>query len=360
MAATGSNRAIWEEIELSESYLVCSMYEEAASLASSTLKRLCCDNEITCTEAGEDVEFYDMLDSTGMVLVQSLKGLGRTSEILNQLKLLYISVSSIPVQVLLTGTCFQISENSSFGVREFLEEFLSKWSFVDEQYYVLLGAEENADRRTRCGAHSILQVDEYLEVVEVYVMKLLATILNDLNSAISWVEKASIPEEKRQLLLRKLHSLHSLKVTNLSKGSSPSPGDNHDARLSSLKELNVSEGSPKALKAKFQPKQENVTKQAVSKLTERVEPCIWWFRTITFKFGNAQLVVSNRKIVLGCLLLLMCQLLRKKKAALKRIAGKQVMLLKKAVTDFWQLAFSYQVNPLAAVQPLAAATRGGQ
>lgn len=101
--------------------------------------------------------------------------------------------------ILFVRTCFQISENSSFGVREFLEEFLSKWSCVDEQYYVLLGAEENADRRTRFGAHSILQVDEYLEVVEVYVMKLLATILNDLNSAISWVEKASIPEEKRQV-----------------------------------------------------------------------------------------------------------------------------------------------------------------
>ncbi|KAK2401737.1 protein APEM9 [Trifolium repens] len=28
--------------------------------------------------------------------------------------------------------------------------------------------------------------------------------------------------------------------------------------------------------------------------------------------------------------------------------------------DLWQLGFSYQVNPLAAVQPLAAATRQGQ
>lgn len=51
------------------------MYEEAASLASSILKRLRNDNE--GIEAGEDVEFYDMLESTGMVLVQSLKELGR-------------------------------------------------------------------------------------------------------------------------------------------------------------------------------------------------------------------------------------------------------------------------------------------
>ncbi|MCI78539.1 putative 3-phosphoinositide-dependent kinase, partial [Trifolium medium] len=30
-----SEAAIWKQIHLSESYLVCSMYEEAASLASS-------------------------------------------------------------------------------------------------------------------------------------------------------------------------------------------------------------------------------------------------------------------------------------------------------------------------------------
>jgi hypothetical protein len=32
----------------------------------------------------------------------------------------------------------------------------------------------------------------------------------------------------------------------------------------------------------------------------------------------------------------------------------------KAIADLWQLAFSYQANPLAAVQPLPTATRGGR
>jgi len=36
------------------------------------------------------------------------------------------------------------------------------------------------------------------------------------------------------------------------------------------------------------------------------------------------------------------------------------MAVKRALVDLWQLAFSYQVNPLAAVQPLSAATRQGQ
>lgn len=359
MAVIESNPSIWEEIERSESYLVCSMYSEAESLASSILKRLCKYDDKSIFEVGEeDVGFRDMLESTGMVLVQSLKALGRTSEILTQLKLLYESVTAIPVQVLLTGACFQISDGSSFGVREFLEEFLSKWNCVDEQYYVLVGAEANVDCTARSERHFILGVDEYVEVVEVYAVTLLATVLQDMHLAILWVEKAALPEEKRQVLLRKLHSLHSLKATNLSQGSSPLPADNHDGHLSSQKELNVSEGSQIALKATYPPNQGNVTKQAVLKLSERMEPYFWWFRTITLKFGNARLVISNGKIMLGCLILLMFYVLRRKKAALKRTVTRQVLFLKGALVDLWKLAFSYQVNPLAAVQPLATATRG--
>ena len=42
-----------------------------------------------------------------------------------------------------------------------------------------------------------------------------------------------------------------------------------------------------------------------------------------------------------------------------RIALRQAVSAKKALVDAWQLAFSVQVNPLAAVQPLPAAPRGG-
>lgn len=43
-----------------------------------------------------------------------------------------------------------------------------------------------------------------------------------------------------------------------------------------------------------------------------------------------------------------------------RIVGRQVMAVKRALIDLWQLAFSYQVDPLATVQPLSAATRQAQ
>lgn len=340
------------------SYLVCTMYEEAASLASSILKQpmlLCSEGEM---EHG--IQLHDMLESTGMVLVQSLNELHRASEILYELKQLFFSVATIPVQVLLTGVCFQMSESSS-GVREFLEEFLGKWRFANERYYVLAGAESNIDNVEGCDGCFVLGVDRYLDVVEIYVMKLLGTTPNDMSLAITWVEKAELPENKRQGLLRRLHSLHSVKATNLSQGSSlPLLAENHEVYSSNLEKLNISEGSPEASDRNYPLNVEKTRKQAVLRLSKRVEPCFWWFRTINLKFGNVQLVVSNGKIALGCMILLVYWILRRKQASLKGMVQKQALFIKKAVMDLWQLAFSYQVNPLAAVQSSPIPLRGGQ
>lgn len=95
--------------------------------------------------------------------------------------------------------CFKISEGSYSGVREFLEDFLSKWRYVDERYYVVLDAENNVDISQGCNDHFVLGVDQYFEVVEVYAVTLLGTVLNDVDLAISWIEKAALPEEKRQV-----------------------------------------------------------------------------------------------------------------------------------------------------------------
>ncbi|KAM1029823.1 hypothetical protein ACFX15_041506 [Malus domestica] len=349
MESTASGPAIWEQIELSESYLVCSMYEEAASLASSILKPLSQHSQHLEAD-GDRFELYDMSESAGMVLVQSLKQLGRTSEILNELKSLFASVATIPVQVLLTGVCFYISEGHSLGIQEFLEEFLGSWSFVDEQYYVLASTEKFADNAKRSAEHFVLGVDKYLEVVEVYVLKLLGTVLNDVKLATSWVETAELPEDRRQVLLRRLHSLHSVKATNSPQGSlSSSLEDNYD-----VEQIAVPAGYPKSRYGG------TVKKQTVFNLSKKLEPCVWWFRTITLKFGSARVVISNGKIVSGFLILLIYYVLRRKQATIKRTIQRQALTMKNALVDLWQLAFSYQVNPLAAVQPLAAATQGGR
>ncbi|GAV59744.1 hypothetical protein CFOL_v3_03275 [Cephalotus follicularis] len=363
MNVSEAKSAICQQIDLAESYLVCSMYDEAASLASTVLKRMVTNekhNNVSST-GQQQTQFYDydMMESSGMVLVQSLKLLGRSSEIFNELKILFDSVATIPVQVLLTGACFLISEGSTVGVGDFLEEFLSKWSLLDERYYVLAGEEINMDLMEMSNGRFVLEVEKYMEVVEVYAVTLLGTVLNDVDLAISWAEKATLTEEKRQELLRRLHSLYSRKATsNFRDLVSPLPVDHR--KSSSFHELKVSEGSSKALKVSDLKNGQSDTKQAILKLSQQVKPCFWWFHTITLKCGRYRLVISNRKVALGCLIFLIYYVFRWKQATLKRFAKRQAFSIKKALVDLWQLAFSYQVNPLAAVQPLSAATHGGR
>lgn len=277
-------------------------------------------------------------------------------EILKELKLLFGSVSAIPCQVFLTGVCFQIQEGP-LGVREFLEEYLGKWRCVDERYYVLASAETDITYQEGCNNQLVLGVDEYLQVVEVYVVTLLTVVLGDMDLSISWVEKAALPEERRQELLRRVHSMYSSRVTSHMHGASTLQTDERGTSSSSRKELGSYEGSLKAMEAQNVKDGESSAKQAIMKLSSQKVLCFWWFRTINLKFGNARLVVSNGSVLLGSLILLMCYLLRRKRATITRILKRQALSMKKAVMDLWQLAFSYQVNPLAAVESLPAAMR---
>ncbi|XVE78716.1 hypothetical protein DITRI_Ditri14bG0000900 [Diplodiscus trichospermus] len=342
--------AVWAEIERSESFLVCSMYEEAAALASSIIKQRGRPNLFI----DDDLEFdlYEAMEAAGMVLVQSLKQLSRTSTILNELKTLFVTVEAIPVQVLLTGACFQISEALTSGVRECLEEFLNKWRYVDEQYYVLASVEINSNFKEGSDSHFVLGVDEYIQVVELYAVMLLGKVSSDVDLAISWVEQAALPDKKRQELLRRLHSLYSTKVTHLSQGSlSHLPLAIYESHPS-VEGPNVPEGTLKDSKTSCLLNGKNDSKQAILKLNRSPYGWLWWFRNITLRFGNYQMVISNGKVLIGCLTLFVYYILRRKEVSLQSIVRRQALFVKKCLVDLWQLAFSYQVNPLAAIQPL--------
>ncbi|XP_077215355.1 3-phosphoinositide-dependent protein kinase-1 [Tasmannia lanceolata] len=369
MGVSPSNSTTWEEIELSESYLVCCMFEEATSLASSILRHLC---KISSTNPNEDVQWDDMMESAGMVLVQALKELGRTSEILNELKALFGSATAIPVQVLLTGACFQIAEGRPSGLRSIFEEFLGKWKYVDgKSFYVCENVDpesSSSEGRARC---SFLGIERYMEVAEVYAVRLLGMVMKDTDLAISWVEKAELPEERRQEMLRKLHSLYSSKESNSSLGPGtlqPWERSGAQANLYTNSAISEVERFSKAVDAR-RPLQGVDTKPAALKSThpslgsfsKLIRSWLWWFPTVTLKIDSARIIISQGRVVLwGSLFLLSYYVLRRKGTALKRAASKQALLIRKALIDMWQLAFSVQVNPLAAVQSLTVATHGAR
>lgn len=108
--------------------------------------------------------------------------------------------------LLFSRLCFQIEEGC-YDVREFLEEFLSMWRCVDDRYYVIASAEENMGNLSGYDNPFVIGVDKYLEVVEVYAVTLLAKLLKDFDLAISWVEKAELPEQNRQVTIVSSYSL---------------------------------------------------------------------------------------------------------------------------------------------------------
>lgn len=363
MAISVAQAPTWEEIDRAESYLVCCMFDESASLSSSILSRLLenCDYKRKGNQFPENYEneWDDMLESAGMVLVQSMKQLQRTSEIFKELKLLFGSVAAIPVQVFLAGVCFHMSEGHLTVAQGFLEEFLNNWKYVDQRYYLLLNAETNASNVKESCYRCSIGVDDYLEAVELYVMSLLAMTIKDIDLAISWVDKAMLPEERRPELLRRLHSMNSYMVNSSSQASmSPQQTDEFKTNSDPFGEQKQYNECLKDFESGHLAGGGNTTKQAILKLSRHRVPYFWWFPSINLKFGNYRLVVPSGKVLLSCLLLLMYYFMRKKQASLKRVLTNKAVSIKKALVDLWQLAFAYQVNPLAAVQPLPTATRG--
>ncbi|CAH2054180.1 unnamed protein product [Thlaspi arvense] len=308
------------------SYLVCSMYQEAESLSSSVLKQIFGNIDALSEEALGAHQLHDMLESTGMVLVQSLHGLGRTAEIVNELRQVFGDFAAIPVQVLLTGICLQISSGSYLGVREILEEFFSTWVYKDNRYII----NDAGVSAKRFHGKISLDVDEYMEAVELYTFGVVGKVSNDMGLAISWVEKAALPEERRQGLLRRLRSLVFLKSE-----ASSFEEDSSIAGVNNKKSL---------------ANDKNDEIDSVLKLSKQHEP--WSSNPLSLKLGNTRYSMSRGKVAITLVGLIICYALKRKRAALIRIIRRQMESTKKAIVDFWKLAFSYQVNPLAAIQSI--------
>ncbi|KAL0787645.1 hypothetical protein Bca101_003891 [Brassica carinata] len=260
MEATGG---IWGEVERSESYLVCSMYEEAESLSSSILKQTLGNIDVLSEEAlGDHQLFHDMLESAGMVLVQSLPGVDSPGEIVNELRQVFGEVAAIPLQVLLTGKEFDtaLPAYSNHGLRKL---------------------------------HCLRKHD------------------------------------------RRLHSLLSLKSANVPEATSFEENSSYDV-VNNNKSL------------------ANDEVDYVLKLSKQHEP--WSSRPLSLRLGNTRFSISRGKVALSLVGLIICYALKRKRAGLIRIIRRQMESTKRVIVDFWKLAFSYQVNPLAAIQSIPSTT----
>ncbi|XP_042464380.1 protein APEM9-like [Zingiber officinale] len=336
--------AIWDEIDISESYLVCCMFEEATTFAASILHRVLCT---PFEDAIDDVQSDEILVSASMVFIQSMKQLKRIEEIIVELRTLFGSVAAIPVQVFLTGACLQISEGYTSNLGSIFEEFLSKWKLVDDKMYILTDAEPQCSNKGS-PKQLVMSPEKYLAVAEVYTITVLGQVFHNLNLAISWTEEAELLEESRQVLHRRLHSL--LNAQRL------------DHAHSSSANGSMQIGNETYPKARIQELQSDESRSIASSLKTShpskkiADQIFWWFDTVRIKVGNIQLVLPRGKNWLfGFLIILASYILRRRTTMLKRLVARQASVVKGALLDAWRLAFSVQVNPLAAIQQLPSA-----
>lgn len=112
--------------------------------------------------------------------------------------------------------------------------------------------------------------------------------------------------------------MNTLKLVSTSQSSAlPLQIDECTTDSTSLIEEKSCNGTANILEHRDLSKGENTKKQSILEFPRRRTP-LWWFRTVTLKFGSSRLVLSNGSISLGFLAALFYYIVRRKQASLWR------------------------------------------
>ncbi|TVU07694.1 hypothetical protein EJB05_41059 [Eragrostis curvula] len=357
MEASAQDSGLWKQIDDAEYYLVSGSFEQAVSTALSISDQI-------RTAALEDVcdhgELLEMLESAGMVLVQALKELRRTSEMFVQLKAMFGSVASVPVKVFLTGATMQMAAGSVSDLRPIFEEYLSKWRYTNDDVHVLNREQDISSNGLV--VTSVMSTEQYIEIAELYTVTFLSIVSQEIETAISWALKADVKEQDRQNLLQKLHALQSAaKKKSYNVKGVKQIGERDVPTSTNGSTPSVHEDAPKIVPVYNGLKKGSVksTEPSIQRMTNQFDPLFWWFHSVRLKFGKIHIVLPSGKLMLLLSLLFSTMfVLRRKTAGLKRTVFQHASSLRRAFFDALQLAFSVQMNPLAAVQQVPQAPRG--
>lgn len=356
MGTSAQESPLWKRIDDAEYYLVSGSFDQAVLTALSVANEI---HMASLESASDQDELLEMLESAGMVLVQALKELRRASEMFAQLKMMFGSVPSVPARVFLTGATIQMAEGSISDLRPIFEEYLANWRYTDDEVYVFDGGNDSTSNGFV--VKSIMSTSQYFEVAELYTVTFLCIVSQDSETAISWAEKAHLTEQSRQDLLKKLHAVQ----LAANKKLSTVEGVKQTAERNLSTSTNDSTPSPHEDPPKIVPACDGLKKvllksaQQSQRVANHFDPFFWWFHSIRLKFGKIHIVLPSGKLVfLFSLLFSAMYVLRRKTAGLKRTVFQQAASLRRAFFDALQLAFSVQMNPLAAVQQVPQAPRG--
>ncbi|GJM97515.1 hypothetical protein PR202_ga14447 [Eleusine coracana subsp. coracana] len=317
MESSSQESGLWKQIDDAEYYLVSGSFEQAVSTTlsiSDQIRRAALEN--VC----DHVELLEMLESAGMVLVQALKELKRTSDIFVQLKETFASVASIPIKIFITGATMQMAAGSVSDLRSIFEEYLAKWRYTKDEVYVLNREQESSSNGLV--VTSFMSSEQYFEVAELYTVTFLSIVSQEIGTAISWAEKAELAEQDRQSLLQKLQVLQSA----ANKKSSAVKGVKQTAERTLSTSMNgstpsVNEDAPSTVRLYSELKKDSVksTKPSIQRIANQFDPLFWWYHSVRLKFGKIHIVLPSGKLMLlFSLLFSTMYVVRRKTAGLKR------------------------------------------
>lgn len=348
----GSDDLLWNEIDLAERYLVSAMNEDAASTATTVLQTLSTlmhsphssgvfGEEVE--EVGKSSEHEEMLECAGMVLLQSYRAIGRVGEFFDILEKLNVGVAEWPLILLETGACLQISDGAFPAAKAALEEFLAVQS-------------------------TSLSEEKYAQVVELLVIKVLVKGLQEIESAMNWVERANLTEEARLVIMKKIQvqmdrikassepvsvEVSSPTLEKVSFEEEKSPGIKDE-----IKEVVLEAGDDPA--GTEDGDESSVGSKSLA-LLKRFKVSEGFFSLKTLlelalaRLSAASLNLEGRALRFGALAALFLFVFLRHRHSFRRLVGKSFSAIRVGFSDLWKLAFSVQINPLAAVHPISAA-----
>eukprot|EP00250_Pteridium_aquilinum_P024379 c28993_g1_i1 orf=685-1902(-) len=372
---------LWAHIDEAERHLICSQYDEAAELSATLLRELSevqvFPGHLEGTHSFIDLdEVEDMIESAGMVSIQAYSESGRSSKILIDLESIFGSLAKIPSSLFLSGVCLQISAGFYAEAKVSLESFLDHWAFTS------LCAESCMFKPSSEQSHKslCLKPKEYIQMSKLYSVQVLGKGLKTIDAAMRWVDKADIPTDIKQDLKEELKRvslgfdrkdsrdlvIHYKVTEGTAKAGACVDSFFNNPAISEGVEL-----KDKNLVGKQACKEDNV--QSLGRTFHFCSPTMkflsgWMTSSVNCSMYSSRwqkvLAVFHQKKALfsGAAMVFLLIALHKQRSKLSRVLaglGRVSMNFSRAIFvmlfDFWQLAFSVQLNPLAAVQPLPSA-----
>ncbi|CAM6123265.1 unnamed protein product [Calypogeia fissa] len=387
----------WPDIEHAERCLVSAMYEEAAEVASSTLRILTRDawsqawsQTEPSRQRDECAEVVSMVESAGMVLLQAVNQMDRPCNIFRDLISIFDGVGKVPFSLILTGTCLQLSTGFHPASQKAIEEYLNGWRSIEGSSDGLMArVVEFPDNKSLNDKSSINEVDSngaahtvylsrtnYVQLTEIYAVEVLAKLHKNYLAAHMWIQNSNISEEEKKIILQRLQQVSQPQKPSPSNTTSQKHETNPKVVGEAAKRTREENDGFRSLEHGASTSVESSESAGVPLTAASDESKsrvvrgsgIWRLPFVITVMRLVELVIIRLRLTAGCKWIatrrrlpqsnllftgafasVIVYAMLRNRHLLRRRMTEMAQFSSVCFSDLWRLAFSVHLNPLAAV-----------